>query len=298
MATRTRDWESIFETWAQPPSQAEQDRCENATRAIREAIAASAKLKRQDVKVFVHGSYRNNVNVRRQSDIDVGVLCTDVFFSDLPAGKTDADFGIYSASYTYGQFKDEVGEALVSFFGQVAVTRGNKAFDLRANSYRVEADVAPFFHHRRYNISGNYLVGVELRPDSGGRIINWPEQHYANGVTKNDATSRAFKGIVRILKRLGVEMEEGRIAAARTFPGFLIECMTYNAPNGNFNQQTWKRAVREVLAFLFNNTLDDDRSSKWTEVSELKWLFRSTQKWARHEAHAFLDAAWNYLGLE
>jgi hypothetical protein len=299
MGASTRDWESIFGTWAKPPSQTEQERCENATRAIRDAIAASQKLKHRDIKVFIHGSYRNNVNVRQESDVDVGVLCRDTFFFDLPEGYTREQFGLNSpATYGYAPYKNEVEEALVNHFGRAAVHRRDKAFDVRANTYRVDADVAPFFEYRRYVPSGSYHEGVKLVSDSGKVVINWPEQHYKNGVAKNDATSRAFKGVVRILKKLCIEMEDAGIAVARGCPGFLSECMLYNAPNDHFSQQTWKRAVREVLAFLFNNTLDDERCSKWTEVSELKWLFRSNQKWTRQQAHAFLDAAWNYVGLE
>ena len=299
MVISTRDWGSVFGTWAQPPSQSEQQRCENATRAIRDAIAASEKLEHRDTKVFVHGSYRNNVNVRQESDIDVAILCRDTFFFDLPEGYTRQQFGLNSpATYDYGQLKNEVEEALINHFGRTAVHRGDKAFDVRANTYRVDADVAPFFEYHWYQRSRSYHEGVKLLSDSGKVVINWPEQHYKNGVAKNDATSRAFKGVVRILKRLCVEMEDAGIAAVRGCPGFLIECIVCNAPNDHLNQQTWKKAVRDVLAFLFNNTLDDERCSKWTEVSELKWLFHSTQKWTRQQAHAFLDAAWNYVGLE
>lgn len=304
-----RDWESIFVTWAQPPAKTEQERCDNAERAIRNAIGASDKLKARDIKVFLQGSYRNNVNVRQESDVDVGILCRDTFFFDLPDGTSREQFGLNTpGTYDYAQFKNEVGEALVNHFGYAAVTRGDKAFDVRANSYRVDADVAPFFEYRWYQSAGSHRDGVKLFSDSGKVVVNWPEQHYANGVSKNDATSRAFKGVVRILKRLCVEMSEAGITAANAAcPGFLIECMTYNVPNDRFAQQTWKKAVREVLAVLFNNTIDDAKCSDWTEVSGLKWLFRPTrygthtttvQKWTREQAHAFVAAAWDYLGLE
>lgn len=304
-----RDWESILGTWAQPPAKTEQERCENAERAIRTAITSSDKLKARDIKVFVQGSYRNNVNVRQESDVDIGVVCRETFFFDLPDGYSREQFGLNTpGTYEFAQFKDEVGEALVNHFGYGTVTRGDKAFDVRANSYRVDADVAPFFAYRWYQKNASWREGVKLFSDSGKVVVNWPEQHYESGVAKNDATSRAFKGVVRILKRLCIEMSgEGMASAVPACPGFLIECMTHNVPNDRFAQQSWKKAVREVLAFLFNNTLDDTKCADWTEVSGLKWLFRPTrygfhttteQKWTRQQAHAFVDAAWNYLGLE
>lgn len=87
-----RDWEAQFRVWAKPPGQMEQERCDNAVSAIRNAINASDKLNRRGITVFVHGSYRNNTNVRQDSDVDVGILCTDMFFYDLPEGMTAQDF--------------------------------------------------------------------------------------------------------------------------------------------------------------------------------------------------------------
>lgn len=299
MISTIRDWETIFARWAAPPSQSEQDRCENSARAIREAIAADSALNRRNISVFVQGSYRNNVNVRQESDVDIGVLCRDTFYFDLPSGYSREHFGLDTpASYEYSQFKNEVGRALLNRFGSAAVQRGDKAFDVHANSYRVEADVAPFFEFRRYRQDGRYHEGVKLVSDRGQVVVNWPEQHYRNGVSKNEATRRSFKGCVRILKRLAIDMAEASAAKQNRWPSFLIECLCYNVPNVAFGEPTWRGTVRAVLANIYNGTLDDQRCADWLEVSELKWLFRGNPAWTRLEAHAFADAAWNYLGLE
>ena len=42
----TQDWESTFSQWAGPPAKTEEQRCENAINAIRNAIARSDKLQR------------------------------------------------------------------------------------------------------------------------------------------------------------------------------------------------------------------------------------------------------------
>ena len=100
-----RDWESTFTSWAKGPGTTEDERCENAVRAIRNAINNSVALNYRNIDVFLQGSYRNRVNVRQNSDVDVGVLCRDAFFYDLPQNSTAADFDIDSATYTYQQFK-------------------------------------------------------------------------------------------------------------------------------------------------------------------------------------------------
>jgi len=83
-----RDWENIFTSWAKPPADTERIRCENAEKAIRNAISASDKLKDRNIKVFAQGSYHNNTNVRRDSDVDIGIVCFDTFFMHLPEGYT------------------------------------------------------------------------------------------------------------------------------------------------------------------------------------------------------------------
>ena len=198
----TRDWESAFRFWARPPSKTEEQRSENAIKGIRKAVQASSQLNQRRIKVFTQGSYRNRVNVRQDSDVDVGVMLYDSFFDKYPEGKTRADFGIQDAAYPYAQFKNELEDALVDRFGRPAVKRGNKAFNIKENTYHVEADVVPLLEFRHYWESGDYRAGVALVSDHGRRIENYPQRllerwpltalHYENGNSKNTATSRRY----------------------------------------------------------------------------------------------------------
>jgi predicted nucleotidyltransferase len=294
-----RDWEEQFREWAKPPGKTEQDRCDNAASAIRNAIKASDKLRTRGVSVFAHGSYRNNTNVRKDSDVDIGILCTDTFFHNpLPEGWTQERLGFSDSTYHYDQYKNEVEEALVNYFGRSAVKRGNKAFDIHETSYHVEADVAAFFEHRRYLSDGTYLEGVELRTDKENRrIINWPEQHYKNGTRKNTDTGTRFKSIVRVLKSLSNEMN-GTDIQAGDVPSFLVECLVWNVPNDQFQHYTYTADIRAVLTFLFNNTMTQEACKEWGEVSELIYLFNSSQKWTWQQAHGFTSAAWDYIGFK
>ena len=294
-------WETTFESWGQPPSQAEQEKCENAELAVKKAIAASTVLAKHNVEVFAQGSYANRTNVRQDSDVDICVLCTDVCFTMLMDGLTDTDVGLTSHPYTYLQFKDEVQKALVNSFGRAAVSRGNKAFDIHANSHRIDADVVPCFEHIRYfrwadsSIGENH--GTELRPDNGGRVINWPQQNYDNGVQKNSDTGRRFKSIVRIMKRLRNHMVDEGIASAKVTPSFLNECLVWNVPNDGFGHDTYTDDVRNTIAHLWNETRSIDTCGEWREISELKYLFRG-ESWSREQVNTFLQAAWDRIGFK
>jgi hypothetical protein len=302
LAPAGRDWEAVFGLWASSPSQSETQRAENAENMIRSAIRNSPKLQNRNITVFTQGSYRNRVNVRKDSDVDIGVLCYDTFFPEYPDENVKAlrkSFDV-TATYTYQTFKNEIEEALVAKFGRPAVNRGSKSFDVSENTYRVEADVAAFFEHRRYTSGMNYLSGVEMIPDNlrPPMIRNWPEQHYSNGVLKNSQTSRRFKRTVRILKSLSNEMSSNGISSAGRTPSFLIECLVWNVPNPSFDYSTYWSLTRSVLAWLFNNTRTDEMCDSWGEVSELKYLFRSSQPWTRQLAHQFVSDAWDYVGFK
>lgn len=298
-------WEAKFSQWAQPPSDAEETRIENAIKGIRDALGADAQLK-STTRVFVQGSYRNRVNVRQDSDVDIGVLYTgDTFYPEYPIGTSKETFGNSDSAYTVQEFKKQIYRALVARFGTSGVTWGDKAFDVHANTYRVDADVVPLFEHRRYSTDGSFLCGVELRPDSGGRIINWPEklyshwpsQHYERAIEKNTATHRTFKGVVRILRKLRYVMEGEGSVSAEEMKGFLVECLVHNVPNEHFAHNSWEKCVRDVLRFLWSNTREDATCQYWLEVSQLKYIFIGQPSDKRAKANRFLLDAWSYIGI-
>ena len=293
-----RDLESIFESWAQGPGKTEEDRCDNAISAIRDAINSSHKLQNRGVNVFLQGSYRNEVNVRQDSDVDVGVVCTNTFFYDYPDGADENFSGHPSSNYTFKQFKAEVGEALVNKFGRGAVARGSKAFDIKENSYRVESDVAVFFEYRDYRTDKSYIKGVALMPDNDDRrIYNYPEQHYENGAIKDEVCNGRYRELVRILKKLSNEMEDSSKITISGIPSFLCECLIWNVLNEYFNTGSYTNDLRNCLLFA-HKQLEKTDSNNWLEVSDLKSLFHSSQKWTKQEALDFIFAAWNYIGFE
>lgn len=291
--------EDTLRSWAKAPGQTELDKCDNAVTGIRKAINANPILSQHSIKVFAQGSYCNRTNVREDSDVDVCVLCTDSLISDFPEGMQASNFGLSPAEYRYDAFKDDVGSALADYFKNGHVTPGKKAFDIKENTYRISADAVPCFEHRRYRKDGTWVLptGTAFFPDNGGRIMNWPDQNYSNGVTKNTATGGRFKDVVRILKRFRYKMYEDKIAAD-PIPSFLVECLVWNAPNTAFGHDTYVSDVREVLANLFNNMITLATCAEWGEINELKYLFKGGNAWTLAQAHSFISAAWDYWGFQ
>ena len=298
-----RDWNVTFESWGAAPGITETQKCGNAERAVRKAIDACPKLSSMPIEVFTQGSYRNGTNVRQDSDVDVCVLYKAAFFNhyQFAEGLSKEALGYTTSTYLYPEFKNDVGSALIDYFGREFVTRGSKAFDIHKNTYRIDADVVPTMEHRLYtgNIhSYSWLSGTELHPDKGGEIVNWPQQNYNNGCTKDYASGEQFKTITRILKRMRYELiDEGHEVAVR-IPSFLIECLVYSVPNDQLNVGSLRQNVRSVLVYLWNGTETQAACNDWVEVNDRKYLFRASQPWKREDVRAFVQAAWDYVGFE
>lgn len=299
-------WEDKFQRWAQPLSLTEKTKCENAERAIKQAIRDDKTLSKLNIRVFAQGSYPAGTNIRLDSDVDICICLREPFFTDYPPGKTQQDFGLQDGSLPFSEYKQLVENALVGKFGRTNVKRGDKAFNIHENSYRIDADAVPAYAHRRYtgkynsDDSHHYITppGVEFVSDKGQRIINWPEQTFENRNEKNERTGRRLKRIIRILKGLRNEMQEQRITDANDIASFLIESLVWNAPDEAFGHTTLSDGVRYVLAYCYNHTLESAKCKDWGEVNELKYLFRASQPWTRQKAHDFLAAAWEYIGFK
>ena len=303
-----RDWKALFTSWSKPASDTEEAKAARAAQMIRQAIHEHEPLKTKQTSVYATGSYRNNTNTRLESDIDVAVVLHDCCFSEYPSDKRPqaSDLGHTEASYGLSNFRTDVGRALASKFGASSVTSGTKAFDVHETSVRLDADVAVFLEHRRYTGEKSsdgtwyYLEGVEMRGSENRRIINWHEQHYDEGVAKNDRTGRRYKRVARIMKRLRDDMQETGSTEARTaanVPSFLLECLAYNASDDCYQKDHLYDDVQAVVAQLWNKTKPETEDLVLVEVSGLKWLFGSTQPWSKATAHEFLIHAWQHVGF-
>ena len=142
-------WNSRFETWADPLSDTADQKCQNAESVIRSALENDPTVSRVNMSVFAQGSYKANTNVKSDSDVDICVRNNEVFFYDLPTGVAASQAGLTGPSgMNFGDFKNQVGNALFQRFTALGVQRGDKAFKVHANTYRIQADVVPAFDYR------------------------------------------------------------------------------------------------------------------------------------------------------
>ena len=300
-------WEDTFRSWSTPPGQTEKTKMDNAKTAIKKAIVNHKRLSKMDISIFAQGSYRSNTSVKQDSDVDRCICLNSTFFVRYPDGKTKEDYGNIDGSISFAIYKNLIHEALDDYFGDKYVMRGNKAFDIHSNSYRVDADAVPAFAYRYYYGDGRedyiYPVGMAFDTDPGDtdpgdRITNWPHQSYNNGISKQKETSQRFKKMVRIVKKLRNKMQEENISGSDDIASFLIESMVWNVPSDKFGKDNYYDDMRAVIANCFNFTLSDDACKNLCEINGIKYLFHPNQPWNREKAHSFFDVAWDYIGFK
>lgn len=290
--------EDTLKNWAKPPSNSENQRCENAIKMVKDAINNDPVLSNKNIRIFGQGSYQNNTNVRLNSDVDVCAVLEDVFYFKLPEGRTRDEFGLNSpSSYTFSEYKSRMETALRTKFGN-EVSRGNKSLKIRSNNYHVDIDVVPAFDYRRYSGDKDYYKGftyadgIKLFSDSGESVVNFPKQHQENGASKNTQTNHNYKYATRILKRINYELDDDGF-----IPSFLVECLAWNVPNTVYSDNyNYRDMLRSALYHIYDHTDNEEKSDEWGEVSELLYLFRGHSKWTKQHARDFSHKAWNYIG--
>lgn len=291
------DWESFFSSWASPPSQTEIDERDRTEKQIRNALQAWPAVARRNFRVYVKGSYRSGTNVRRGSDLDLAVELRGASHSGESfilqklfeaEHLSDSELLLSPAPPEYGEairsFKDDCQNALVAAFGVQNVERHNKCITVSEKSTTLPADVVPCLTHRRYDSRTAQHDGIEIRPDHGDPIVNWPRQDYDNGVSKNERTHRRYKRVVRGLKALENLMAE---AGNPETASWLIECLVYNVPDAEFGSPSDYANALSVLRWLNQALSATVGQGTWHEVNELKYLFSASQAWTLPEALSF-----------
>jgi hypothetical protein len=300
------DWNARLQAWIKPASDNEEAKRDTTEDEIRQALADYEQLPNSSMRVFAQGSYKNRTNVRLLSDVDIGVEYQEgeAYPTTTPSIATtqksfsakdlsDEQLGLSDkGSYDPKQVKDHVQAAMEAAFGSENVERKNKAIRIKQGPTTLPADVVPCVPHRRYDSELTVNRGVRIFPDSGSAIENYPQQHYDNGVAKNNRTSRRYKRMVRAFKRMSFhlsESEEPRI------PSFVTECILHNVPDDKFVSSDYLDMIRSIAEWAWFQTYDQERCDDWHEVNELKYLFRGTHQDLREPASDFLWETWKLV---
>ena len=265
--------EAKLKQYAEPLSETENQKCMRAIREIRDALkdlgysttsdsidpietdtyAYSTILKRayskEEIQIFIQGSYANNTCVRGDSDVDIAIMRKDKYEYAFYKSFTAAPVSYKEEARI---FKDRVENALRKHF-PLEIVRKNKSITVSGNT--VPCFSIHYFRDWNDNDQTNYLEGITIYSDDGAVIFNFPKQHIANGKKKNAATNHYYKKMVRIIKKMRYLMEDMYISSAKNVSSFGLESLLWNLPDELFTKYTFYYgfAFGEIIKYLDEN---------------------------------------------
>ena len=284
--------ESQLETWSKQgvpgPSR---DTYASVKKILEDKAAPYAD---KDPDTFLQGSYSNDTNVSRDSDVYAVAFIATTFAHDAPTLTTDQYQAfektyLGTASYSYQQYKKDVLTWLTSKYGP-GVRAGTKAIYIPAGTNRRECDVLPAIQYRYYYRFNNvldqsYAAGICFYLQDGTQIVNFPRQHSANCTTKHQDTKSWFKPTVRIYKNMRNYMTERKQLTEGVAPSYFIEGMLYNVPNDKFGT-----SYEDTFVNTFNFLSGADRST-FKCANGIQMLLGNTQvTWRAENCLTYLEA--------
>lgn len=240
--------EAQLETWSHPGAQEQSKNTYASIKAVLEDPAAPYSARK--FKSFLQGSYGNSTSIRVDSDVDIALRLSSIYYYDISnlnaADRERFENNRSPGGYSHKKFKEEVLAWLTEKYG-TGVKPGKKAIFVPGNGSRRDADVLVCTRHLRYisysaETGSSYRDGICFWTSGGDKIVNYPKQHLENCASKNQATSTRFKSNVRVFKNWRNRMIEAGYLEEGVAPSYFIEGMLWNVPNQNFvssYQQTY-----------------------------------------------------------
>lgn len=269
----------------------------NTHHSIRAALNAHRWPAGMNYDPYLQGSYANATNIRANSDVDLVVETSAVFYSNLSEDEKRAR-GLSAGSFSWADFRNQVLSALKNYYGAAIVRPGDKSIKVAAGSTRLPADVVPCVEYQEYQDGRLYGVGMTFWAQSDNRqVINFPKLHIENGAAKNSAsrTRGWYKPAVRMFKNGRETIIGNSPALRRRYPSYFVECLLYNASDrcyGGSYCDTFVAVVNEL-----SQKFDSEDHTKFICQNERRWLFDSSSvQWNRVDAQNFvadLVRLWN-----
>lgn len=240
---------------------------------------------------YLSGSYINSTNIHGNSDVDLVVELTSVWYSNLSDSERQS-LKLTDATYSWDTFRQDVIAALTQYYGsQYIDTTGKKAIKVLPAPGRQKADVIVSSTYRYYEKLRVRAEGIVLwTQPSRDKIINYPKIHITNGSNKNsDAKTRGWhKRTIRTYKNARERIYVNKPHLKDKFPSYFIECLLYNVLDREFGG-TYQANFTDTLNWL-SSELYKDSANDMVCQNEMYYLLRpSLVTWNLADARLFVS---------
>jgi len=252
--------------------------------SIRDALASyTGWAVESKYDIFLQGSYKNDTNLRRDSDVDIVVeLATGL----QPQVAMRCDIQLEHnqahklAHKRWKSFRSHVLKALRFAYGVESVAPGRKSLKLAKGKIPAPSDVV---------VTVRCGTGIAIYlPDEHRWATSYPKQHHASGLIKEQDTNSRYKRTIRMFKAARNHLVENQAIRDGTAPSYFIECLLHNVPDDLF-RSSLAQSYKGIVEYLATTELQQFKCQ-----NRIRELFsQSRDLWSIDKAQRFIQA----LGL-
>lgn len=204
----------------------------NAYNRFKEVITACFDVE----DIFLQGSYANSTEAFSSSDIDIVVVCKGPEYGSFgwESRLKKLKYQLYNSIKNYHNFRFVMGKKTIKYYGSPKYSPTDILPCIGFTNSNGERGIV-FYDHRNNRL-----------------VFNYPKQHKANGITKNERTNGEFKKMVRVFKNLRDSLIEEEIISENLAPSYFIECLLYNVPDCCYTPYI-PDSFRNVVGWLLEN---------------------------------------------
>jgi len=230
--------------------------------------------------IFLQGSYKNDTNLRLDSDVDIVVQLLEELRPKVATLSKDQlkDNQAHKLMYDrWRSFRSQVLKALRAKYGNGVVATKRKCIKVEKGEIHASADVV---------VTVKCGAGLAFYlPDEHRWVVSYPEQHHARGLKKAEATSNRFKRTIRMFKATRNHMEEKHSIKEGIAPSYFIECLLCNVPDKLFIPRL-DQSYAGIVEYLKTANLHGFKCQNGIH----KLFGPSKDLWDQNEARAFIKA--------
>jgi hypothetical protein len=276
--------ESQLETWSRIGAVTT---AKQTYESVRNALEAHNWPSNVQYEVYLQGSYKNDTNIRGDSDVDIVVQLNSLYHSNrLEDREVNSKLILVSDAW-----RGIVLKVLRNHYGYSKVSEGKKA--LKVKTPYLPADVVVCLQYRKYpdrsRSKDGFVEGMTFWVPSERRwVINYPKLHYANGVKKNQDTNGRYKPTVRMFKNARTYLIERKVILVDLAPSYFLECLLYNVPNDKFSSN-----LQSTFCNVINWLWEADFRQFVCQNEQLPLFGNTPEQWSEDKARRFLEAMVN-----
>lgn len=248
--------------------------------------------------IYLQGSYINSTNTRGDSDVDVIVEFSSIFYSnkhEFSAGQLrEYNEHFSKGKYTLDSFKSAVIKRLKYYFGDKNVKVGNKSTKVLGDSSRLDCDVVCCATYREFKSftksnTNDYVQGIVFwTTRTNEEVINFPKSHYDNGVEKNRICITKYKPSIRIIKNMKSRMIDKRLISGTLSSSYFVECLMYNVAKDKYCYTKYYDIIFAILNVFHSYT--DSELNDLVCQNYRRYLFRPLgQQWNIDDCKKFIS---------